>query len=70
LSNLIKGSFFTVLYTLTKNRIEINFNIFVNTRINRFVFINITFVNQLCKGLSLQLTIVIKFCGLWQNHMI
>jgi hypothetical protein len=53
LSNLIKGSFFTVLCTLAKNRIEIDFDIFADTRANRFVFIDITFVDQLCKDLEL-----------------
>jgi hypothetical protein len=60
LSNLIKSSSFTVLYTLAKNRIEIDLDIFVDTRVNRFVFINITFTDQFCKSLSLQLTAL--FC--------
>jgi hypothetical protein len=45
LLNLIKGSPFTVLCTLAKNRIGINFNILTNTKANRFAFINITFAN-------------------------
>jgi hypothetical protein len=53
LLNLIKSSLFTVLYILTKNRIEIDLDIFVDTRVNRFVFIDITFTNQFCKSLSL-----------------
>ena len=53
LSNLIKGSSLTVLCTLAKNRIEVDFNILADTRANRFVFINTTFADQLCKGLGL-----------------
>jgi hypothetical protein len=53
LSNLIKGSSFTVLYILAKNRIEIDFDILVDTGANRFVFIDITFTDQLCKGFRL-----------------
>jgi hypothetical protein len=45
LSNLIRGSPLIVLCTLAKNRIGINFDILVNTKANRFVFINITFVD-------------------------
>jgi hypothetical protein len=45
LSNLIKGSSFTVLYTLAKNRIEIDLDILVDTGANRFVFIDTTLVD-------------------------
>ena len=54
--NLIGGLLLIVLYTLVKNRIEINLNILADTRANRFVFINTTFVDNLYKGLSLQRT--------------
>jgi hypothetical protein len=53
LSNLIEGSSLTVLYTLAKNRIEIDLDILADTRTNRFVFIDIILVDQLCKGLGL-----------------
>jgi hypothetical protein len=53
LFNLIKNPLFTVLYTLIKNKIRINFNVFINTKANRFVFINLTLINQLYKRLSL-----------------
>jgi hypothetical protein len=53
LSNLIEGSSFTVLCTLAKNRIEIDLDIFIDTRTNRFVFIDITFTDQLCKDFGL-----------------
>jgi hypothetical protein len=58
LFNLIKGPFFIVLYTLAKNKIEIDFNVFINTRANRFAFINLTLTDQLYKGLGLQLTLL------------
>ena len=53
LSNLIKGSLFTVLCTLTKNEIGIDLDILVDTRANGFVFIDTTLADQLCKGLNL-----------------
>ena len=49
----IKGPFLIVLYILTKNKIEINFNILINIKANRFVFINTTLINQIYKGLRL-----------------
>jgi hypothetical protein len=45
LLNLIRGSPLIVLCTLAKNKIGINLNILVDTRANRFVFINTTLVN-------------------------
>ena len=53
LSNLIKSSLLTVLYTLAKNRIEVDFDILADTRVNRFAFIDITLIDQLCKGFGL-----------------
>ena len=43
--NLIRGSPLIVLYTLVKNGIAINLNILIDTRANRFAFINTTLVN-------------------------
>jgi hypothetical protein len=60
LLNLIEGSSFIVLYILAKNRIEINLDIFADTEANRFVFIDMTFADQLCRDLNLQLTAL--FC--------
>jgi hypothetical protein len=56
LSNLIEGSPLTVLYTLAKNRIEIDLDILADTGANGFVFIDTTLTDQLCRGLNLQLT--------------
>ena len=56
MSNLIGGSSLTVLCTLAKNRIRIDFDILVDTGANGFVFINATLADQLCKGLGLKLT--------------
>jgi hypothetical protein len=56
LSNLIRGSSLTVLCTLTKNEIGIDLDILVDTGANRFVFIDMTLADQLCRGLNLQLT--------------
>jgi hypothetical protein len=53
LFNLIKGSSLIVLYTLAKNKIRIDFNILINTKANRFVFINLTLADQLYKELGL-----------------
>ena len=40
LTKLIEGPPLIVLCTLTKNRIRVNFNILVDTRANRFTFID------------------------------
>jgi hypothetical protein len=56
LSNLMGGSPLIVLCTLAKNGIGINLDILVDTRANGFAFIDVTLVDQLCEGLSLQLT--------------
>ena len=53
LFNLIKGLSFIVLYILIKNKIEINLNIFINTKTNSFVFINLTLIDQLYTKLDL-----------------
>ena len=45
LFNLIKRPFFIVLYTLVKNKIRIDFNTLINTKTNRFAFINLTLIN-------------------------
>ena len=55
LSNFIKGLSLTVLYTLVKNKIKINFNTLTDTKANRFVFINLTLTSQLYTKLGLQL---------------
>ena len=46
LFNFIKDLFFIVLYILVKNKIRIDFNILINTKANKFVFINLTFISQ------------------------
>jgi len=56
LTKLIGGPPLIVLYTLTKNRIRVDFNILIDTRVNRFVFIDIDLIEQLYKGLGLLLT--------------
>ena len=45
LSSLIGGLPLIVLYTLVKNGIGIDLDILVDTRANRFAFINITLVD-------------------------
>jgi len=45
LTKLIGGPPLTVLCTLTKNRIGVNFNILIDTRANRFVFIDTDLVD-------------------------
>ena len=45
LTNLIEGPPLTVLYTLVKNRIGVNFNILIDTRVNRFIFIDTNLVD-------------------------
>ena len=45
LTKLIGGPSLTVLCTLTKNRIRVDFNILIDTRANRFIFINTDLVD-------------------------
>ncbi len=45
LTKLIEGPLFIVLYTLVKNRIRVNFNILIDTRVNRFIFIDIDLID-------------------------
>ena len=45
LTKLIGGPPLIVLCTLAKNRIGVNFNILVDTRVNRFTFIDIDLVD-------------------------
>ena len=45
LIKLIEGPPLIVLYTLTKNRIRVNFNILIDTRVNRFIFIDINLID-------------------------
>ena len=45
LTNLIEGPPLIVLCTLVKNRIRVNFNILIDTRVNRFTFIDIDLVD-------------------------
>ena len=53
LFNFIKDLPFMVLCILVKNKIRINFNTLINTKTNRFVFINLTFIDQLYTKLGL-----------------
>jgi hypothetical protein len=45
LTNLIGGPSLIVLYTLVKNRIGVNLNILIDTRVNRCVFIDIDLID-------------------------
>ena len=45
LTTLIGGLPLIVLYTLVKNRIGVDFNILIDTRVNRFMFIDIYLID-------------------------
>ena len=45
LTKLIRGPPLIVPCTLVKNRIGVNFNILIDTRVNRFVFINTNLID-------------------------
>ena len=58
LTTLIGGLPLTVLYTLVKNRIGVDFDILIDTRVNGFMFIDTHLTDRLCKGLDLTLTLL------------
>ena len=45
LSKLVGGEALTLLYTINKNRLGIKTYILINTRVNRFIFINLKLVS-------------------------
>ena len=54
LSQLIRGSAFTLPYTVSNNRLGIKTSALINIRANGFVFVNTKFAKTACQFLSLE----------------
>jgi hypothetical protein len=54
LSQLIRGKYFIVLYILLKNKYRITLSALINSRVNSFAFIDITYINNISTFLNLK----------------